>query len=612
MRGLSHPCSGVGINASKATTKGLLGFTIYKTAFSKAGKAGKETTLAGGRVFRKDDGKQGRLRSDAAPIQAFMWSDYSADPGTKYRYRVVPVYGSPGALEPRKGVQVMVTTEALDDGVHGIFFNRGVAGSQAYSRKFGKYERYYPDSFTDRKTGEVTHYAKPYIKPEDVPDGAAYRWLSRGLEEAMLDFIAQAKDETYSLRAAVYEFTHDPAAQAFLDALERGADVKILHHAPESNAYSVKRKGRARYDIDENGLVTLDPNKLEVHQVHEVDGITQAANATIDRLGLKDKGHLDAFNEMFIPRVNTGAIAHNKFIVLLKDGKPIQVWTGSTNYTAGGIYGQSNVGHIVRDEAVAARYLAYWDELHDDPELKEMQQWNVDQQPDLEIGEAPDPGSITAIFSPRPKTRNEPGMLEWYADRFASAKSSVHFTVAFSVAQQLFEVLEKPSTERGKDPFLRYILMENITSAGVKKKYPVMKDVAENKIAYGATFKRRPEEDQLLEALTGLNEFVDYLHTKYVLIDALTDDPIVITGSANFSDASTNTNDENMLIIRGNTRVADIEFMRLFNHFRFRNELNELGDAEFDEQTALDENDSWTKPYYTAGSQEMEERLLYG
>jgi phosphatidylserine/phosphatidylglycerophosphate/cardiolipin synthase-like enzyme len=56
-------------------------------------------------------------------------------------------------------------------------------------------------------------------------------------------------------------------------------------------------------------------------------------------------------------------------------------------------------------------------------------------------------------------------------------------------------------------------------------------------------------------------------------MDPLGDDPIVVTGSANFSDASTKDNDENMLIIRGDRRVADIyftEFQRLFNHYYFR------------------------------------------
>ena len=88
----------------------------------------------------------------------------------------------------------------------------------------------------------------------------------------------------------------------------------------------------------------------------------------------------------------------------------------------------------------------------------------------------------------------------------------------------------------------------------------------------------------------------------------------VITGSANFSNASTEDNDENMLIIRGNKRVADIylgEFMRLFNHFKGRNEMNALDDADFDDASFLAENNSWTKPYYEEGSPEMNERLLF-
>ena len=59
----------------------------------------------------------------------------------------------------------------------------------------------------------------------------------------------------------------------------------------------------------------------------------------------------------------------------------------------------------------------------------------------------------------------------------------------------------------------------------------------------------------------------------------------IITGSANFSNASTKNNDENMLVIRGDTRVADLyltEFMRLFMHFYFRTIVNGIGPAESD------------------------------
>lgn len=51
-----------------------------------------------------------------------------------------------------------------------------------------------------------------------------------------------------------------------------------------------------------------------------------------------------------------------------------------------------------------------------------------------------------------------------------------------------------------------------------------------------------------------MNKNVGYVHNKFMLID----DPIVVGGSVNFSDASTLKNDENMIVVRGNTRVADI------------------------------------------------------
>jgi phosphatidylserine/phosphatidylglycerophosphate/cardiolipin synthase-like enzyme len=67
-----------------------------------------------------------------------------------------------------------------------------------------------------------------------------------------------------------------------------------------------------------------------------------------------------------------------------------------------------------------------------------------------------------------------------------------------------------------------------------------------------------------------------YVHTKYMLVDPLGEQPVVVVGSANFSAASTLDNDENMLVIRGNAAVADIylgEFMRLFSHYAFRESL---------------------------------------
>jgi len=109
-----------------------------------------------------------------------------------------------------------------------------------------------------------------------------------------------------------------------------------------------------------------------------------------------------------------------------------------------------------------------------------------------------------------------------------------------------------------------------------------------------------------LDRITGQVN-VQWVHLKFMLVDPLSDHPIVVTGSANFSEASTRTNDENMLVIKDNTRVADIylgEYMRLYSHYAFREAVrifldkNPQAQPEDMKQGFLIENDDWTKPYF--------------
>ena len=111
--------------------------------------------------------------------------------------------------------------------------------------------------------------------------------------------------------------------------------------------------------------------------------------------------------------------------------------------------------------------------------------------------------------------------------------------------------------------------------------------------------------------------FVFFVHTKFLLIDPLSDDPLVCSGSANFSSGSLLQNDENMLLIRGNTRVADIymtEFDRIFRHFYFRDIANELAAAKTSDDAKaifLDETDGWTNSYFKAGTLKSNRRLMF-
>jgi len=109
------------------------------------------------------------------------------------------------------------------------------------------------------------------------------------------------------------------------------------------------------------------------------------------------------------------------------------------------------------------------------------------------------------------------------------------------------------------------------------------------------------------------NGHVFFVHAKVLLIDPLSDDPLVCSGSANFSKNSLTANDENMLLIRGNTRAADIymtELDRIFRHFRARDIINATAD-QHKNVLLLDTTDGWIEPNFNDGTFKNNRRLLF-
>jgi len=547
----------LGFDTSPSKRKNLLGFALHRTDHTE----NHQYWLRGYRTFEATapNPAPGTFISTLEhPIQDFSWGDYTAKPGHKYTYKIVPLYGSPENIKHGPEVEITIETMNEDLGQHAIYFNRGVAGSQAYARKFGNIR---PDEISDPKKQKE-----------------AFKWLSRGLEEAILKFIGQAKGKDYALRAAVYEFSHAPVLEAFGKAAKK-ADVKIVYD----------RRKRGPYEATEKAAKTA--------------GITK----------------------LMIPRTVGSAISHNKFIVLLHKGKPVQVWTGSTNFTEGGIFGQSNVGHIIRDEKLAQDYFDYWTRLSEDPDFKPLREANSKATPDPKG--APKRNSVRALFSPRPDLT----ALEWYGERMDAAKQFVGFTAAFGISSTLVPTLMK------KKDYLRFIMVESEGSRRKKKATPenpkpksqyeiftAIDKLPNNRTAVGSVLNTSEDDavggelhHWLDESLTGLNDHVQYLHTKYMFLDAMTNNPTVISGSANFSEASTQKNDENMVIVQGNTDVADIflgEFMRLFDHFYFRQIAQKLKSSkkgQTDKKFYLTADDSWTDRFFDKKSVKYQERKLF-
>jgi phosphatidylserine/phosphatidylglycerophosphate/cardiolipin synthase-like enzyme len=99
----------------------------------------------------------------------------------------------------------------------------------------------------------------------------------------------------------------------------------------------------------------------------------------------------------------------------------------------------------------------------------------------------------------------------------------------------------------------------------------------------------------------------DYVHNKLLIVDPLGASPAIVVGSANFSEASTRAKDENMLVLKGPafSREADIyltEFIRLFDHFDFREWLNaEPGEFKpFLEEGVRAGGRTWVDKYFVS------------
>jgi phosphatidylserine/phosphatidylglycerophosphate/cardiolipin synthase-like enzyme len=410
------------------------------------------------------------------------------------------------------------------------------------------------------------------------------QWLSRGLVEACLKYINGSKAGE-GLRVCAYEFTYPPVLQALKRALERGVDVRIVYHD------SKKDKDANRAAIAEAGL----PQSVRI-----------AGEQT----------------QIIFPRTRT-AIPHNKFIVKLSGQTPIQVWTGSTNFTDTGFLGQTNVGHLVTDTTLAKTYFDYWTELSSDPVHGEALTSAITLTPNPP--NVINKSSTVAFYSPR----TAENMLDWYAQRIADASSMVMMTIPFNVADNILAGLNKPSDA------LRLVVLEDVPSATVtaaenrnrgKLAFSNGAILGKSFVKYKSSFggaKVTPIANSDLDkwfvdeelARPTNSGHVFFVHAKVLLIDPLSDDPLVCSGSANFSKNSLTANDENMLLVRGNTRVADIymtEIDRIFRHFYARDVINKQAAAGKQQKwRELDTTGAWIEDNFKPGTYKNNRRLLF-
>lgn len=387
----------------------------------------------------------------------------------------------------------------------------------------------------------------------------ALNYLGRDLwSEGLLKFIKQANDNSYSIYGAFYEFQYEDFLKELSNVKKNGVDVQLI----------VSGKDEQYKD-----------------RTDKRNGVVKMGNETM----IKKAGLVTCVKAL---RTKPSQ-PHNKFMVLCKNGVAEQVWTGSTNITMAGIFGHCNTGHWIVDKEIAQQYLTYWNALIGDPAMSEVAKVSeaINNAADLVAL----PKGDYVFFSPRDRgTTVKPSKhLENYARLIDSAKELVCMIFPFNMDEVFSKVYAK------NKKYLRLLLFESSADAA-----SVQSNDTDLKITAGKVYTGKEQgfvSEITAKATTGAG--ILYVHNKFFILDALTASPVVLTGSANFSNNSIRNNDENSILIKGDMRVADIyltEFDRLFTHFwpRYLATLNSKNKPSQGFSAPLDETGTWHKKYF--------------
>lgn len=471
--------------------------------------------------------------SDKAPLQKFRWADYAVNPGMTIHYRVHLAYGSPDAPQLGEALELTIRSDDGHPANQSVIFNRAVAASQAFQRKFPELD--------------ALISANKKLPIEAWPD-AARQWLENGLLGRLQGFIERATDGQWALDIAIYEFQLQAIIDTVNAAFDRGVQVRVLYHARPDDEDTT---------INEASLAKLPATSKRGRVTHN--------------------------------------IFHNKFIVLsrLEGGSerhPQAVLCGSTNFTANGVYRQANVVHVLDDSTVSASYLKTFEQIWAEPaDVGATRDWITQHNP-------MNPAQpLFAGFSPRTGGAD----LREFVDIIEGAKKDLLFVTAFALPDAILNAL----LGQPHDDILRYGLQNTVSR--------ITGFHADRTAEFAATaLLNTGLEGWLRENMKGQKGNL-LVHTKAVVIDFTSDSPTIISGSHNLSTSASNGNDENYLIIRGDTDLADrygLELLRFYEHYRFRYFAKKLALKQVQPLAA---DDRWTNDYYVEDDLRQLSRLRF-
>jgi phosphatidylserine/phosphatidylglycerophosphate/cardiolipin synthase-like enzyme len=553
-----------------AKPEGCMGFTLYRIDAKE-----EETALPSHAVFPGDTIEAGQTTAEF-PIQKFYWKDvYARLVGDEtgnytFRYKVVPLEGTPDSLKPMSSLPILITNEVTVSGVCSpsltAIFNRGIISTQHVSQ--------------DLK-GDISK--KKLLSMIQDPANQLRKDLAGDITGTLTGFVARA-EKSGSICAALYELTDVELVKSLADIGDK-LNIVLANIVPKPTP------GGSEETAGEN------------------DDSETKLKASADSLLYR--------------KPPSSHIVHNKFLIYVDESAvPQAVLTGSCNWTDTGLCAQTNNSIVIQDKTVAARYMAYWKKLQADETAHEaggpfqgtpLRTFNgTGKNLDLDKG-TDDASTLTSYFSPcTPKQRNKakgkaepfPVDMKDLRDRVMAAKNAVLF-LAFIPGTPSITEFAAAAQKANKNLFVRgcvtspdaagnYYYDLKGTSPPKKqkgvKKPPAPQDA--RVISANALGKTVPEgwQKELLNAGFAIT------HDKIVVIDPFANDCVVVTGSHNLGFQASYNNDENLVMIEGNKKLAmayATHVLDVYDHFSWRWTVNQGTSADANLKTKPDDWLSW-------------------
>ena len=443
------------------------------------------------------------------PIQRFTWADFSVNRGDVVMYKNVPMLlDGDNPVKDDADASDWSDPVTIDTGTdYQAYFNRGLISSQFFNFMKTKYAGELSGTTVKAIIGGDSNKVRDFLGG----------YLSQELFQ-LLDTIAG--NENMSVYGALYELQQR-------DLIEKLKAIGKRAHIILSNG-SFKLKGE-----DKNSE---------------------------SREELKDAG-VDVYDRIVAPQ----HFGHNKFLVICENDQKTHVWTGSTNWTPGGLFSQVNNGiYIPENPALANVYYSEWERLRDagdsstDPSLLEE---NANSLPGKSYPHV--------WFSPKKIT----GDINDVSAMMDGASQGILFLM-FNPGPRgtLFNKVLDLQAQK-PDLFIRGVINQDPGGAnhliffhrGNQDKAN-WSDILPDKISKDFGYWDSEESAGMVT-----------IHSKVMVIDPFTDNAAIVTGSNNFGPKASQKNDDNLIIIRDKklAREYTVNILAVYDHYRWRYSLSQ-------------------------------------